>query len=214
MLTLRRLLLSFVLSLFAVAAMAQETVDDLLFAVRFNDPGTIETMLKAGFDVNAREKARGETLLMIAAREKSLKALSYLAKFPKTDKEARANNGDTALMLAAFGGSLPAVTILVEAEAEVNQPGWTALHYGAASGSTEVVAYLLENHAYIDAEAPNGLTPLMMAVVFGKKAVVQLLLEQGADATLRNEKGQTAMDLAKQNAREDLIEILSTVVKR
>ena len=43
----------------------------------------------------------------------------------------------TALMLAAFGGSLPAVKILVEAEAEVNQPGWTALHYGAASGNTE-----------------------------------------------------------------------------
>ncbi|WP_339939476.1 ankyrin repeat domain-containing protein [Undibacterium luofuense] len=214
MLSLRRLLLSFVLSLFAVSAMAQETVDDLLFAVRFNDPGTIETMLKAGFDVNTREKARGETLLMIAAREKSLKALSYLARHPKTDKEARASNGDTALMLAAFGGSLPAVKILVEAEAEVNQPGWTALHYGAASGSTEVVAYLLENHAYIDAEAPNGLTPLMMAVLFGKRAVVELLLEQGADAALRNQKGQTAMDLAKQNAREDLIEVLSTAVKR
>ena len=56
---------------------------------------------------------------------------------------------------------------------------------------------LLENHAYIDAESPNGTTPLMMAAHYGTPAAVKLLLEAGADPTLKNQLGLTAIDFAR-----------------
>ncbi len=41
-----------------------------------------------------------------------------------------------------------------------------------------------------------GRTPLMFAVMFGRKAMVELLLEAGANPALADMEGHTALDLA------------------
>ncbi len=184
-------------------------IDDLFFAVRFNDVGTMQDLFRKGQDLNAKEPHRGESLLMMAIREKSFKVVEALINTPGIQLEAHANNGDTALMMASYLGQTEVAQKLIAKGAEVNQPGWTALHYAAASGKTELVALLLEHHAYIDTESPNKTTPLMMAVQFGKKTVVKLLLEEGADASLKNASGQTAQDFAKANRRDDILEVFA-----
>jgi ankyrin repeat protein len=55
---------------------------------------------------------------------------------------------------------------------------------------------LIENDAYIDAESPNGTTPLMMAAYYASPNAVKLMLEEGADPLLKNQDGQTALDMA------------------
>jgi ankyrin repeat protein len=45
---------------------------------------------------------------------------------------------------------------------------------------------LLARHAYIDAESPTGMTPLMLAAREGMEDAVKLLLAEGADATLKD----------------------------
>jgi ankyrin repeat protein len=55
---------------------------------------------------------------------------------------------------------------------------------------------LIENDAYIDAESPNGTTPLMMAAYYATPNAVKLMLEEGADPTLQNQDGQTALAMA------------------
>ena len=45
--------------------------------------------------------------------------------------------------------------------------GWSALHYAATNGHVQMMRLLLDNNAYLDAEAPNGNTPLMMAAQAG-----------------------------------------------
>jgi ankyrin repeat protein len=55
---------------------------------------------------------------------------------------------------------------------------------------------LIDNDAYIDAESPNGTTPLMMAAYYATPNAVKLMLEEGADPTLKNQDGMTALDLA------------------
>jgi ankyrin repeat protein len=87
-------------------------------------------------------------------------------------------------MMAAFRQNKAVVLDMIKRGAQVNQKGWTALHYAAAAGSIEVTQLLLDNYAYIDAEAPSGMTPLMIAAREGQEKIVELLLEQGADATL------------------------------
>ena len=72
---------------------------------------------------------------------------------------------------------------------------------------------LLENFAYIDAASPNGTTPLMMAAMYGNSSAVKLLLEAGADPTLKNQLGLTAIDFAQQVKRTESAEIIAAFVR-
>lgn len=182
--------------------------DDLLFAVRFDMVDAVKSFLQKGMDANSVEPERGETLLMIALRENSRRVFQALLESKGVHLEARARNGDTVLMLASYLGNLEAVKALIEHEAEVNQPGWCALHYAAAGGSREIAALLLENSAYIDAESPNKTTPLMMAARSGKLEIVTLLLDEGADIHLKNDMGMTALDFAVEAEKREISTLL------
>jgi ankyrin repeat protein len=70
------------------------------------------------------------------------------------------------------------------------------LHYAASKGHIAMMRLLIDNDAYIDAESPNGTTPLMMAAYYASPSAVKLMLEEGADPTLKNQDGMTALDLA------------------
>lgn len=175
---------------------AQKQKDRFLKAARFDDVKTIQELLGQGVDANTAEAGRGETALMLAVREDSYRVFEYLIAYPHSNLDQRAANGDTALMLAAYLGKVDWVAELINAGAQVNQTGWTALHYAAAIGDEQIIAVLLEYHAYIDAESPNKTTPLMMAARKGDLPAVRLLVEEGADLSLKNLVGMTALDFA------------------
>lgn len=170
--------------------------DDFFKALQLDLPQSVKSLLERGFDPNATDAVRGDPALIYAIRFESAKSLPVLLAAPGVNIEARAANGDTALMVAAYKGQKEAVAALLEKGAEPNRPGWTALHYAAASGSIEIVRMLLEKSAYIDAAAPNGTTPLMMAAGGGQTSVVELLLREGADPSLKNALGMTAQDFS------------------
>ena len=73
---------------------------------------------------------------------------------------------------------------------------------------------LLDHSAYIDAESPNGTTPLMMAARYGSTASVQLLLDQDADPKIKNQQGLTALDFAQQGQRPDAVEAIALRVRK
>lgn len=170
--------------------------DDFFKALQLDLPQSVKALLSRGFDPNATDAVRGDPALIYAVRYEAFKSLPVLLSAPDIKIDARAPNGDTALMVAAFKKQHETVALLLEKGAEPNRPGWTALHYAAAAGSAEIVQMLLDKSAYIDAAAPNGTTPLMMAAGNGKTSVVQLLVAAGADASLKNSLGMTAQDFA------------------
>ena len=60
-----------------------------------------------------------------------------------------------------------------------------------------------------DWEYPGGQTALMIAVSFGEDRVVEILLANNADMTVRDNKGQTAMDYAvKDGDLDDIVGML------
>ena len=180
--------------------------EDFFYAVKRNDARKVQSLLRLGFDPNAIEEKRRDSGLILALREDSMDVFRVLLAAPGIDLDQRSGNGDTALMIAAFRANREAAEALIKKGAAVNRPGWTPLHYAAASGSNEIVKLLLEHHAYIDAEAPNKTTPLMMAEWRGHIMTVKLLLDEGADPTLRNALGMDVVDFARQGEHPDIVE--------
>ena len=120
-------------------------------------------------------------------------------------------------MLAAMKGRLALAQALIARGAEVNRPGWAPLHYAATHPgpvAPDLTRLLLEHHAYIDAESPNGTTPLMMAAQYGSGAAVRQLLDAGADASLKNQLGLTAQDFALSSGRQDVFDMLAAHLRR
>jgi ankyrin repeat protein len=169
--------------------------DDMRKAVEFDDARTVQKLLARGVDPNVVDR-RGDPVLVVALREKSLKAATALIKAKDIDFDKANPAGETPLMMAALQGELDMVKLMVDEEAEVNKTGWTPLHYASTTGHNDVVKYLLDHAAYIDAESPNGTTPLMMAARGGHIETVKLLLDEGADMRLKNQQGMTVIDFA------------------
>ena len=63
-------------------------------------------------------------------------------------------------------------------------------------------------------DAPDGVTPLMAAAAGGHEAVVEALLERGADAAKRDAQGRSAAAHARAAGHAHLAERLDTVVNK
>jgi ankyrin repeat protein len=50
---------------------------------------------------------------------------------------------------------------------------------------------------------------LIYAAEIGHVEVCQILLDNGADASIKDSNGETALDCARKNSHQDVIEILS-----
>ena len=186
--------------------------EDFFRAIKNDDAGAIRQLVARGFDVNAADP-QGQYGLMLAIREPALKAASALVDAPKINLNAFNALGESPLMLAALKGQLDLAAKLVAKGADVNKTGWTPLHYAASNGHVDVIKLLLENHAYIDAESPNGSTPLMMASMYGNPQSVKLLLDEGADPLLKNQIGLTALQFAERANRPDSAQLLNKAMR-
>ena len=186
--------------------------EDFFKAIRENNAGAVTALLQRGFDVNTVNPA-GEHGLLLAFRVPHLKVAQALMAWPKVTVEVRSVQDESPLMLAALQGLLPECQALISLGADVNKPGWTALHYAATRGHLAVMNLLLDEHAYIDAASPNGTTPLMMAAHYGTASAVKLLLESDADPTLKNDLGLNAFDFAHSNNKLESAAIISAFIR-
>ena len=169
--------------------------DDFFKAIVFDQVPVVGKLIYRGMDPNTPTE-KGEPALVFAVRSGAPKTVAYLLKQPSIQIDATNMADETALMLAANANDLASANLLIEAGASVNRPKWTPLHYAASKGHTAMMRLLIENDAYIDAESPNGTTPLMMAAYYASPNAVKLMLEEGADPLLKNQDGQTALDMA------------------
>lgn len=75
--------------------------------------------------------------------------------------------------------------------------GGSALTIAAKSGSSDVLALLLVRGAMVDGSDFDGMTPLMWAACGHRPEMTRVLLSAGADVTLCDNRGQTAMEHAR-----------------
>lgn len=211
----RSALVAAALGLVSVRAWAG-AYEDFFVAILRDDGDAIAALLRRGFDPNTRDP-KGQVGLTLALQNGANKAFAALLASRQVNVEARNAQDESPLMIAAIKGNVDAVKALIAREADVNKIGWAPLHYAASAGSPQhavIISLLLENHAYIDATSPNGTTPLMMAAHYGSIEAVQLLLEEGADPTLKNQLGLTAADFALRVSRTESAEKIAAAIRR
>jgi hypothetical protein len=182
----------------ALAAATPSETADFFRAVQMDDARTVRSLL-GKVDPNEVNPIGGEPALVLAVREGSMQVLDALLRYPGTNVDAPAMNGNTALMMAAYKRNKPAAEALIAKGAAVNRPGWTPLHYAAASGDDDIARLLLAHGAEVDAVSPPAsgkYTPLMMAAREGHQDSALFLLGQGADPRLKNGEGLTASQIA------------------
>lgn len=207
-----RLILYLIVAL-SISLAHSGSYDDFFVAINRDDAQAINVLLRRGFDPNTLDP-KGLNGLYLALRDQSLKAAGVLIAWPKTDVEIRTAEDESPLMMASLKGNLDLVRKLIDRGADVNKPGWAPLHYAATNGHLKVMELLLDENAYIDAASPNGTTPLMMAAHYGSAAAVKLLLEAGADPTIRNQLGMTAIDFAYRVNRTEAAEMIAEAIRR
>ncbi|GBM77457.1 Ankyrin-3 [Araneus ventricosus] len=106
--------------------------------------------------------------------------------------------GVSALHLASEVGHESLVSTLLE-KIDVNfksSSHFVPLHYAARGGHADVVQFLINKGAEINARNLQGNTPLHIAAEKGHNAVVAILLQYGADINAANLNGLTALSFA------------------
>ena len=183
-----------------VSSAKADTYVDFFRAVNFDNAGKVTELLARGFDPNTLNE-QGQVPLYLAMEEDCPAVAQVLLASPTLRVDAINAMGETPLMMAALKGHLDLARKLIDRGAKIHKPGWAPAHYAATGPSVELLALLLERGADINAQSPNGSTPLMMAARFGTEDSIKLLVKKGADKNLRNDRNLSAADLARNGDR-------------
>lgn len=187
-------------------AHGRDIVQAFLLAARAEDTDFVGQMAQMNLNPRTRDDL-GNSLLMLAIREGGEKMALALLDQPPWQEVALLDTenrlGENALMIAAHRGLFKSAQRLIDLGAATNRQGWGPLHYAATTGQLGIIQLLVESHAYVDSESPNGTTPLMMAARFGHRKAAEMLISLGADPTLSNQAGMTAKNYALEANQRD-----------
>jgi hypothetical protein len=130
-----------------------------------------------------------------------------------TDVNLAAVNGVTPLMAAAFAGHADIVKELLAKGADIealDRLRKNAMTYAAGEGHAEVVRLLIVNGVDPNAVYQNDLTALMWAAGEGKIEAVKVLLDAGARTDLKDDRGKTAADIARELKHDDVVRLIES----
>lgn len=151
---------------------------------------------------------RPKTSYTITAKSK---CLSLLLKH-SANPNVRDSQGRTVLDLAILWCLTDTVKLLLLNGADPNfkaKNGKTPLMKAAILGiqdarpmqhKLQIIMYLLDSGAEIDAQTPEGKTALMYAVANSRLEVVELLVSSGASLTITDHQGNQAKDMINQGS--------------
>lgn len=188
--------------------------NQLHLAASRGDSEVISEMLKHGANPNIKITNNEDTPLYIAVHFRKIDVIKTLLSHPNVDPNLKRADGYTPLLTAAYNGDIEILKILltndrVDRNVVRVQSNSSALMLAAYRGHANIVAELIKDKD-VDLKIlnTNGETALHLAVSKGHLEVVNLLLKNGMDPSLKNKNGKSAFDLASENQHEDILDIL------
>jgi len=172
--------------------------------------------LDKGAEIDQLNLAGSSPLLraVISNRRRTTKILLQAgAKFEVVNK-----NGITPLASAAFNGNDGILKLLLDSGAEPNRIdgiGKGPIVYAAAKGFYKIVKRLLSAGVQVNQKYANNLTALMWASGYSNDVpevdgikTVNLLIEEGAELNLKDNRGRTALMIAAERGHAKIVGVL------
>lgn len=176
---------------------------ELIAAVKGGDAGRVAGLVAAEPELASSRDLTGVSALMLA-RYRSDRAVTdaLLLGDPELDVFEATALGYVDRLRARLDED-PSLATAQSAD------GYTALHFAAFFGKTEVARILLEAGAGVDAVAENEMRvqPLHSAAANRNLEVCRLLLAAGADVNARQAGGFTPLHAAAQNGDPEMVEL-------
>lgn len=198
--------------------------DDLVNAIETNDITKLKVQLKQDASLINKTDANGNTMLMIACKSKNLGIVKTLLEMGAQGSINKQNAvGDTALHIACKNGYAAIASVLVlngadltiknvlgktpievctdpelKAKMELHLANVKKMFKFVKNNRTQDLQQLLETFRGVNlVDLTTGDTPLHIACQLGNKDIALLLIQAGANPTLKNNNGQTPFDLVK-----------------
>ena len=183
------------------------------------DVGGLVALLRQGVNINIRKKGEA-TPLHVACTNLQHNIIKALVE---NGADVNVRNGVNRTPLHELcckpGASQDTIKMLLDRGADAgvrDDEGFTALHYSASwKGGEKLAAVILDCGIPPDILSDNGnngnLTPLHIAACYGRTDTVCLLLEKGAEVSMRNSHGETPLHLACWNGHAETVKALSYV---
>ena len=206
----------FVFIFYISTILLANTRNDFFSAVHSGDIKSVKEYIEMGINVNLQDE-RKRTPLMIAAYKNDIKMVKLLV-----DNDANVNIQDAKLnspfLYAGANGMLDIVKLTykkADTRNVLNIFGGNALIPACEKGHLGTVKFLLEN-TDIDVNHINHLsfTALLEVTILGNDnlnyvEIVKLLLEHGADKTIKDKNGHDALYYAKARNLKNIEKLLT-----
>ncbi len=201
---------------------------DLIHAVRDGDVEEVKRLIKEGADVNQRSPA-GRTLIRIAMTDR-YRAVGHDVENREVVKVILRNGADISEKSLRLAYMWPRffkrqdsmelsekreemIRLFVKQSVINNQydgDRGLLLVISCNFGYTKYVKKLVKEGVDVNARdmKDGGKTGLMLASRYGYKGIVKFLLKNGVDPSLETDKGKTALDFARENGQNEVVQLL------
>lgn len=194
-----------------ISVVDEDGCTPLISASFFGFTEVVRILLSRGSDINVQDP-RGATALAFAARNGHTKTAELLLEKGADMTLLGSIVGWTALLDAAYHGSVDIVRALLAHGADINftsQNGYDVLLSATEGGQTSVIKVLLEHGIDVSTSRPRKAgTPLSMAIRHSHYEVVELLLNNGASYNAVLEDEWLPLTLASSEGQVNIAKLL------
>ena len=179
----------------------------IAFAAKAGDLDLVKALEAKGQSINVQD-SKGVSVLDIARQHKRTNVVVYLES--KNAKGGKVNLTNDFVDILVKKKNLAKAKEIMKNGLDVNAKydGAPVLYIAVRFGDLDMVKWLVEHGAKVDAEDDMQITSLIVAAYNGKRDVVQYLISRGANVNHVGEGDRTPASAAAEQGHKDIVKIL------